>query len=281
MWICVCVILWIKWMSNAYAEHTWILTIEQFFGLKCPEVLGSSKSAQHMNPVLFPHAVFALTGSFPLLPFQQQQKQNSPTILLCLLLPCPVVFYLNLLQGLVCTKCAWAGWIGLYLQLNRGHGQRAKKIVQGCVDAIRGIMCGKELMLHLVSLVTETLQKVEGISATSIRGSYRLLAWVFLLVCYSVLILPIWALFLPIYCHCFQLLASGGMCCFFLSLSWDGSWSFHLPVHYNVKYINCPIFCAHALVCRKHTLCHLWGANSNSAVRLRGLGFLCSQQGRR
>jgi len=54
-------------------------------------------------------------------------------------------------------------------------------------------MRGKELMLHLVSVVTETLQKVEGLGVTSIRDSYRLLTWVFLLVCYSGLILPICA----------------------------------------------------------------------------------------
>lgn len=245
------------------------------------ETLGSCKSAERMNPVLFPHAVLALWVSFPLLPLQRQQKQNSPTTLLCLLFPCAVVFYLNLLQGLVCTKCMWAGWIGLYLQLNRGHGQRAKKMVQGSVDATRGIMCGKELMLHLVSVVTETLQNFEGISATSIRGSYRLLTWVFLLLCYSILILPVWVSFPAHLLPLFPAPCLWRYVLLFPSLSWDGSWSFRLPVHYNVKYINCPIFCTHALICRKYTLviCEVLTL-SNSATQLRGLGFLCSQQGR-
>lgn len=101
----LCLCNFMNKMSNAYAEHTWILTVEQFFGLKCPEMLGSCKSAQCVNPMLFPHAVLALRRSFPLLPLQQQQKQNPPTTLLYLPLPCPVVFYLYLLRGLVCTKC--------------------------------------------------------------------------------------------------------------------------------------------------------------------------------
>lgn len=36
------------------SARTQILTVEQFFGLKCPEMLGSSKSALHVNPLRFP-----------------------------------------------------------------------------------------------------------------------------------------------------------------------------------------------------------------------------------
>lgn len=100
----------------------------------------------------FPHVVLSRRGSFLLLPLRWQQKQISPTTLLCMLLPRRVVFYFNLLQGLVCTKCVWAWWIELYMQLNRGHGQRAKKGVQGFVGAVGGVTCGRELMLCLVLL---------------------------------------------------------------------------------------------------------------------------------
>lgn len=119
----------------------------------------------------FPHIVLARRGSFLLLPLRWQQKQISPTTLLCMLLLWRVVFYFNLLQELVCTKCVWAGWIDLYMQLNRGHGQRAKKGVQGFVGAIGRVTCGRELMCLVLS--QKCCRRVRVRCHASIRGSYR------------------------------------------------------------------------------------------------------------
>lgn len=66
-------------MPTHCSECTWLLTTEKFAGLQCPEMLGSSKSAQHMNPLLFSHSVLALWGSFPLLPLQCQQSSIPQT----------------------------------------------------------------------------------------------------------------------------------------------------------------------------------------------------------
>lgn len=238
-------------MHTHCSECTWILTVEQFDGLKCPEMLGSSEVCTARESLAVPSFSACTLGFIPIASSSMSAKQCSPSTLLCLLLPCSVVLYLNLLQGLLCTKYAWAGWIGLYVQLNIGHGQKVKKVVQVLLEGLcveRSWCCAFFLLLQKHCKRLEegyVLQASEVLTDCSLGCFY-------LAVVQSCFHLS-GPLFMPIFHHYFPLLASGGVCCFLPSLSLGGSWSFHLLVQYDVKYVNCLIFCAHALVCWKYT----------------------------